>query len=120
VLVLRPQVDILEVALDSGFSSASAFARAFKERFGMSATDWRRGCNSNPGIADRKTGKAGAGENHHSAFTFGAGADAKESNMDVKIETLPATRVAYLRQIGTYTPAAISGVAPAVPLGGAA
>jgi AraC family transcriptional regulator len=34
---------VLEIALDHGFSSAATFARAFRSRFGMSATQWRAG-----------------------------------------------------------------------------
>ena len=54
------EADVLTVALDNGFNSASGFARAFKERFGMTATEWRSarhsGCRSKP----EQTGASGS------------------------------------------------------------
>ena len=121
MLVTRPHLDILEVALDSGFGSASAFARAFKERFGMSASDWRRGCpppSSNDGLSDRKPGiaehkavKAPFLAKSDDALVFGNGAkDTEEKIMDVKVEVLPSYQLAYMRYIGPYAPAGISGL----------
>jgi AraC family transcriptional regulator len=120
-LVTRPHLDVLEVALENGFNSASAFARAFKERFGMSASEWRQGCgplgskeggsDRKPGIADGKDGKAPPHQQGQDAFEPGNDAgDPKETTMDVKIETVPPCRVAYLRYIGPYAPAGISDV----------
>lgn len=44
-LRVRPRASITEIAIDCGFSSSATFARAFKEAFGMSATQWRaNGC----------------------------------------------------------------------------
>jgi AraC family transcriptional regulator len=43
VLLAVPDRSVLEVALDHGFASAATFARAFRARFGMSATAWRAG-----------------------------------------------------------------------------
>jgi AraC family transcriptional regulator len=119
VLVTRPHLDILEVALDNGFNSASAFARAFKERFGMSASDWRRGCapllgkegrpDSKPRIAEHKDGKAPFSGKQNDAFASDDDADdTKEKTMDVKVEMLPSYSLAYMRYIGPYAPAAIS------------
>ena len=42
-LALNPRESITEIALDCGFSSPSVFARAFRETFGMSASQWRSG-----------------------------------------------------------------------------
>jgi AraC family transcriptional regulator len=42
-LLNHPDQSVLEIALDHGFASAATFARAFKLRFGMSATEWRGG-----------------------------------------------------------------------------
>jgi AraC family transcriptional regulator len=33
---------ITEIALDCGFSSSSTFARAFKQAYGLSASEWRK------------------------------------------------------------------------------
>jgi AraC family transcriptional regulator len=41
-LVAQPRLSVLDVALSVGFGSAEAFTRAFKARFGLSATAWRR------------------------------------------------------------------------------
>jgi len=39
-LVFDLRKSITAIALDCGFSSSAAFARAFKEAFGVSATEW--------------------------------------------------------------------------------
>lgn len=41
-LVASPRKPITAVALDCGFSGSAPFARAFKESFGVSASEWRR------------------------------------------------------------------------------
>jgi AraC family transcriptional regulator len=120
-LVTRPHVDILEVALENGFQSASAFARAFKERFGTTASEWRRGCrpadrnhgqpDSKPGIAEGKGGKASASGDRQDAFESGGNAqNTKENIMDVKVDTLPSYKVAYMRHIGPYGGNEISSI----------
>lgn len=53
-------IPIADIAYDCGFSSPSVFARAFKEQFGMSASDWRESsCNmdSNLSKQEGKTSK---------------------------------------------------------------
>lgn len=99
-LLGRPGVEVTTIALDSGFQSASAFARAFKDRFGMSATEWRSGgfavwskdrqADRNPGQADRKD---------CDALRDG---DGQAEPMKVTIENRPATRLAYMRHVGPY------------------
>jgi len=41
-LVDDPAAPVIVVALDCGFSGPAVFARVFRERFGMSASEWRR------------------------------------------------------------------------------
>jgi len=119
-LVAQPQAEILRVAVDNGFSSASAFARAFKDRFGMTASAWRGGgfdewskcrqADSKPGEADRKAGKAepGAPALHPSGSGDGARRDPEET-MSVTVKTLPTHHVAYVRNVGPYGP---DGIGP--------
>jgi AraC family transcriptional regulator len=111
-LVARPQVDVLEIALDSGFQSASAFARAFKEHFGLSATEWRAGgaqtwsknrlALRNPGQAERKPGKESAGEPTHPSFCGDESPSETEDLMNVTVKTLSSYRLAYMRNVGPY------------------
>ena len=59
-LIYNQEKTITAVALDCGFSGSAVFARAFREAFGSSPTDWRSGgrameskigkTNSKPGI----------------------------------------------------------------------
>jgi AraC family transcriptional regulator len=42
-LIYNPKKSITEIALDCGFSGSAPFARAFKEMFQMSASEWRAG-----------------------------------------------------------------------------
>jgi AraC family transcriptional regulator len=90
-LVHRRDQSVLAVALDSGFSSAATFARAFKGRFGMSATAWRGGGaerRRKQRQANRKPRKASAARARHRAL--------------VTVKDLPSYHVAYMRHVGPY------------------
>jgi AraC family transcriptional regulator len=120
-LTQRPHADILEIALENGFSSASAFARAFKERFGMSASTWRNGgaqvskaCQADrkPGEVVRKPRKAAACAPGHDGSSSGTDArEDEEETMNVTVKTLPSYRVAYIRSVGPYGPSGSVGEA---------
>ncbi len=58
-LIYQSKKSITEVAFDCGFTSSAAFARAFREAFGMSASQWRSGGYKNHG----KHGKANDNQN---------------------------------------------------------
>ncbi|HEY7437171.1 MAG TPA: GyrI-like domain-containing protein [Methylomirabilota bacterium] len=92
-LIHHPDQSVLAVALDHGFSSAAGFARAFRSRFGMSATAWRAGGArrwSKRRKPVRKPGKAKPRGKGHSA------------PMRVVVQELPGYRVAYMRHVGPY------------------
>lgn len=42
LLIHNPNAPVTDIWLDCGFSSSSVFARAFKEKFGSSASEWRK------------------------------------------------------------------------------
>jgi AraC family transcriptional regulator len=76
---------VLEVALDAGYGSHEAFTRAFRQQFGVAPSAFRDG--------------------HHPL-------DPQEANMtttitpaDVRIETVPPRRVAFIRHVGPFAAA---------------
>ena len=111
-LLARGGETVLEIALATGFGSGEAFARAFKQQFGCTPTQWRDATprrvaaqlahwKSNPGQAYRNPDQdcGGAlGEDGGSQTTL------REHAMNVQIETLPPATIAYQRKIGPYGP----------------
>ena len=108
----HPDRHVIDVALDHGFSSAAGFARAFRARFGMTATAWRAGGAerwrarerraSKTDQASRKDGKATAGWRAHALQQL-----AEEARMSVTVEVLPAYELACMRYVGPYGAAGI-------------
>ncbi|HPQ41890.1 MAG TPA: GyrI-like domain-containing protein, partial [bacterium] len=101
------------VALDYGFSSSSVFSRAFRNYFGMSATEWRRRGGRKDCKTVRKNGQAAAGE---SEYDTGVECDVMQSfipakrrtpmkvfeNVPVEIRSQETLHVAYVRHVGPY------------------
>lgn len=117
-LILHPKKSVTEVALDSGFSSSAAFARAFKDFFQMSASDWRAGghlhdrkirqTDRNMGRSLSNTGKDfdvssayidPVTQNFKWRITMAA---EKPLNVEVEVKDLPEMHVAYVRHVGPY------------------
>ncbi len=101
-LLAQPAVPVLNIALSVGFGSTEAFARAFKTRFGCTATEWRereaKRRDSNPDQLGSNPGQAQKllqddDETSHPKA---------EVIMKVKIIERQPTRVAYMRHIGPY------------------
>ncbi|MBI9090312.1 MAG: AraC family transcriptional regulator [Desulfobacterium sp.] len=91
LLVANHHTPVTDIALDCGFTSSSAFARAFKARFNMTATQWRKRKQSVYGRAGRKE-TAGAPESLGKRFL----------TRDVRIRELESQPLAYVRYIGPY------------------
>jgi len=100
-VALRHDLDrsVLDVALDHGFSSAATFARAFRARFGTTATAWRaRGA-----AKERKASKPiGKGRKASSAAKADTRRRGKEAAMKVQVRESPPHHVAYMRYVGPY------------------
>jgi AraC family transcriptional regulator len=120
-LVGNPKKTISEIAYDCGYSSSATFARAFKERFGMSASDWReRGfiefskiskINSNNSKQNGNLSKEIETKDSYFADEIidffnieriNAMGKKKFIEGSVKVEKLDTMTVAYLRHIGPY------------------
>lgn len=103
------------IAHDVGFASAEVFTRAFRARFGVTPTDWRRGAwrdwadahqhqlrEIHQAERDAQSAVAESFRRHAHLWPMG-GADAQPTAaMDVTLKSLPAMRVAYLRHVGPY------------------
>jgi AraC family transcriptional regulator len=120
-LLANPAKSVTAVALDCGFSSSAAFARAFREAFGCSAGEWRavKGkpdcANSDSklrkvGKTDRKHGEAVSGGiaypdgiNHTGGSTMHTTpATTDKQPIAVRVEELAPFPVAYVRHAGSY------------------
>jgi len=115
-LLASPPRSALEVALEVGFGSAEVFTRAFKAHFSVTPTDWRRGAfrawTAAQRGAMRKIHQADRKANQDAAVGFRQDLDLwppgdwtghrKGGQMDIEMQTLPETRVAYMRHVGPY------------------
>jgi len=93
LLVFNELTSISEIALDCGFSSPSAFARAFKGAFGVSATEWRKRKICQPNRKFRE-----AGEDIFRRFSK----HMTSYPLEVQVRHLAPATLAYLRHIGPY------------------
>jgi AraC family transcriptional regulator len=115
-LVLNPKKSITEIAFECGFSSSSAFARSFRETYGMSASDWRlRGHleyskNSRTKSKDRQS-VGNIGKAFHVSLRYNQDTSNqlwrvkmknKEIQTNVEVKDMPELHVAYIRHIGPY------------------
>jgi len=117
-LVHNPGKSVTEIALDCGFSGSSAFARAFKAVFGMSASEWRDGGYKQ----DRKIGKTDSkdsqqlgkqGEDFDKASCYIESEifnqkwriqmkGKSDIKAEVEVKDIPEFHVAYVRHVGPY------------------
>ncbi len=123
LLIMNTKHSVTEIALECGFTSSATFARAFKEFFGQSASDWRNGgymafrkirkVDSNIRKSDSKGGKEKI-----SAFGYvgsGTSEDVQENDQPTRrnsmtevtpekigVQTLDDCPVAYIRHTGPY------------------
>lgn len=108
-LILNPKKTITEVAFDCGFSGSATFARAFREMFKMSASEWRsqgRLLESKIGKTDGKIGKDTTilssyidGQTHNPIWRMEM---EDKIQFQVEVKEVPELQVAYVRHIGPY------------------
>jgi AraC family transcriptional regulator len=118
-LVDDPAKPVIAVALDCGFSGPAVFARAFKERFGVSAGEWRK--RGHPSRSKKREAKSKPGQTLRKdredpdAFIPYDRLDRddpiqntrrhpkmKKMEYEVEVKELPELNVAYARHIGPY------------------
>jgi AraC family transcriptional regulator len=94
----QPKLSIFDVAISVGFGSTEAFARAFKVRFGCTASTWRSSIaqQRNAGQELRNPDqRAGAFGTDNKGTLTGAA-------MKIKVIDRKPVKVTYLRHVGPY------------------
>jgi AraC family transcriptional regulator len=107
---------VTAIAFECGFSGSASFARAFKEAFGMSATEWRSGGCEAWSKDGKKKGKDGKTESNHGQDmeTYRFYIEEKTGNLgwrivmkegmkfQVEVKEMPEKSVVYVRHVGPY------------------
>jgi len=115
-LIGNPVKPVTEIALDCGFSGSAAFARAFKDAFGVSASQYRKTggplqskvgkTHSNPGEPEGKGWKDFGPFSHTIDLTNGIQiwrcAMSNKREVTIEVKELPEMPIAYVRHIGAY------------------
>ncbi len=112
LLRLKSGPSITDIAFDCGFSGSAPFARAFRESFKMSASQWRAAADSKIGNIQSKTGKGRRNQRQDCAVTLHYNAGSKlywrlrmsknKKTVHVEVKELPEMHVAYVRHTGPY------------------
>ncbi|MBN2714479.1 MAG: AraC family transcriptional regulator [Deltaproteobacteria bacterium] len=118
-LTSQPAKSITEVAMDCGFSGSAAFARAFREVMGVSASEWRDGGAAQHRIGKTKSNIGKTNGNAGKVFEITMAEDGWQSatptwrirmktetskglNAEIEVKDMPEFRVVYLRHVGPY------------------
>jgi AraC family transcriptional regulator len=109
-LTAYPERSVTEIALRNGFDSSAVFARAFRERFAMSATEWRAGhskeckADRNPEQTVRNGGEEMPAPPGYALPWWVArpSRQREENQMEVRLEDMAELRAAYIRRMGEY------------------
>lgn len=112
MLAAKSDVKIIHIAMSCGFSTASSFSKAFKKHFKVSPSDYRNKyflANHKNEISNRKNGThdGKVGKERMTPVEYISDSELeillnRRKSMHVRIENLPAYRIAYMRQIGSY------------------
>lgn len=115
MLVHQPRKPVIDIALEVGFGSSEAFARAFKLRFGMTPSAWRG--NMPQRWQDELAGHNGDLLNSNLDQLISKPDQVlrarplddenpiiQELKMNVQMLQKPSVRVAFMRHIGPYGP----------------
>jgi len=101
LLRARKRMTITDIALDIGFSCPAAFARAFKNAYGISATAWRYGENSNTGKTESNCCKDLYGMPEYSTHNS-EGMRGGIVSLGTEVRSMGPFTVAYIRHTGKY------------------
>lgn len=100
-LLSNPDMDITTLAMSYGFSSSQNFAKAFRQHFATTPSEYRLQAQQKS-----KIGNARSGEDKYDCRvrTWGEGPEQSGLLQNVNIEHIAAFQVVYMRQLGGYGP----------------
>ncbi|MBC7813832.1 MAG: AraC family transcriptional regulator [Burkholderiales bacterium] len=98
LLKTSPTMPIIDAVIETGFTSASVFSRAFKARFGISPRQWDR---QRP-LKESKNGQVLDGFPRYSVDMLSDVDDAGE--FEVRLRELPTQRLAVIHVMPAYMP----------------
>jgi AraC family transcriptional regulator len=117
LLIQQPTSSVTDICTACGYGSPSSFARAFRDAFGMSASEWRNGGYLNYEAGEGLTVRDAIGNIGRLGETYGV-AEALYSPasgstvwrvragslgvVNVTVEDMPDLEVAYVRYTGRY------------------
>jgi AraC family transcriptional regulator len=100
----HPREDITSIALSCGFSSSQNFAKAFRQRYGMSPSEFRATAVLAEGAPEADApGAAADGARAGNASSPPARPPSSEAAVEVVIRDMPVARAATIRRIGAYS-----------------
>ena len=117
MLIQNTGKSITEIAFEYGFSGSPTFARAFREAFNMSASEWRAGGyqkHSKNGKAESKESKTVSNiqQDFDVSADYSVGMKKqlwrvemktnKELISSIEVKDVPEMHIAYIRHIGPY------------------
>lgn len=116
-LIHRPSSPITTIAYDVGFSSPSVYSRAFKKRFGMSPSFWRKTkspkskiciIDSNIGQVNsnlcKEVGKVTLYIDSRTQKPKWRINMKNDKSLKIQVQTMPDIHIAYVRHNGKYNP----------------
>jgi AraC family transcriptional regulator len=105
-LIYLPDLSVTQIALGCGFFSSAAFARAFKEHFKSSATEWRKtGYKKfiSQKSKNRKTASKNGKDKHSGEQYFSSvNKNLLRKKMKVEIKRMPKLHLAYVAHLRGY------------------
>jgi len=97
-LIHNPTLSITQIAVGCGYSSPSAFAREFRQRFGVSASQFRAGGQESLVRLRREMEEQGA----EFVNPLDKGTIRTEMEIEIDVRELEPMHVAYVRHVGPY------------------
>ncbi|PLW98935.1 MAG: hypothetical protein C0594_17695 [Marinilabiliales bacterium] len=101
ILLSRPADDISSIAAEFGMTDLSAFSKAFRKQFGISATQWRNQHNDfspDEELFSRTKGLKEVLSSHDSLYI----SDYNVENKSIELITVESFTVEYIRYTGSY------------------